>query len=397
MSFRIPSHNRPDVSVIIPLYGGKQHLGRCITSLLENTEGSFELIAVDNASPDGSGDWISKNVEGAVVIRNSQNLGFSAACNQGAEIANSGHICFLNADAFCESGWLQPLLEDLQMLPRVGAVVPMFCNVDGTLQQAGTLVDQTGQAIFFGATDDPARLRFRFRRTVDYGSGACLVVSRNLFLSAGGFDLDYSPAFYEDVDFGFRLQRAGLFTIYEPRSRITHVWGGSTPPEIVEELRKKHNETFMRRFSNEIEARPRWSEEAQPHTKIACRDAVMPYRLLIVAREVPQPSDDVGEILQTLTDKWPLARIALLTRVPPDLSPNTEHWLARGVEMSEEPGGPAVWLRHRILHFSNVIITNEEGFSSEVQRTQPHIEPLRWPALPSDYREQLLGAGWSPN
>ena len=60
MVYTIPPTDRPTVSIIIPLYGGKEHLDSCLRSLLLNTDAAFELIFVDNNSPDDTVDWIAK-------------------------------------------------------------------------------------------------------------------------------------------------------------------------------------------------------------------------------------------------------------------------------------------------------------------------------------------------
>ena len=84
------SLSRPDeplVSVVMVLYGGGKIACRAISALAENTERSFELLLVDNASPDDTLERIREHVEGATIIRNDTNRGFGPASNQGAERA----------------------------------------------------------------------------------------------------------------------------------------------------------------------------------------------------------------------------------------------------------------------------------------------------------------------
>ena len=136
------------------------------------------------------------------------------------------YVCFLNVDALPEPGWLPPLLERLED-PRVGAAFPMLLNLDGTVQEAGSVVDALGWAHAIGAGASPGDLAVRFARAIDYGSAACMLVERDVFRSLGGFDPVYGLGYYEDADFCFKLRDAGLRTFYEPRSRVMHARHGS--------------------------------------------------------------------------------------------------------------------------------------------------------------------------
>src|SRR5439155_19506384 len=163
----LPQLEEPEVSVVMVLYGGGKVACRAISALAENTEPSFELILVDNASPDDSLGRVEEHVEGATVVRNETNLGFGAASNQGAQLARGRRLCLLNSDALVESGWLPPLLETLAE-PGVGAAVPMFLNENGTVQEAGSVVDSIGHAHAVGAGKSPRDFEVRFGREVDF-------------------------------------------------------------------------------------------------------------------------------------------------------------------------------------------------------------------------------------
>src|SRR5439155_17713081 len=118
---------RVTVSVVMVLYGGGKLARRSLQALAENTEAPYELVLVDNASPDEALGEIGDLAKDAKVIHNETNLGFGGASNQGAERAGAETLCFLNSDALVEPGWLEPLLETLAE-PGVGAVVPMLLN-----------------------------------------------------------------------------------------------------------------------------------------------------------------------------------------------------------------------------------------------------------------------------
>ena len=81
-----------------------------------------------------------------------------------------------------------------------------------------------------------------------------------------------------------------------------------------------------------------------------------------------------SELLHVITEKWPLQRVALLTTQEPRTSSDTRYWLSRGIEIWDEPGGPTVWLRHRLAHFDailDVTTTEHSALHEELRRTQP--------------------------
>ena len=86
----LPRLEEPDVSVVMVLYGGGKVAARAISALAENTEPCFELIPVDNASPDDSLARVEEQVEGATILRNTANTGFGPASNQGASAGGAG-------------------------------------------------------------------------------------------------------------------------------------------------------------------------------------------------------------------------------------------------------------------------------------------------------------------
>ena len=163
--------DRVTVSVVMVLYGGAGLARRALQALAENTEEPYELVLVDNASPEDVLGELGELAASATVIRNDVNRGFGRASNQGAEAARGELLCLLNSDAIVEPGWLDPLVERLSE-PGVGAVVPMLLNENGTVQEAASVVDSIGYAHAVGGGLSPDAVEVRFRREVDFGSAA---------------------------------------------------------------------------------------------------------------------------------------------------------------------------------------------------------------------------------
>ncbi len=105
--------SKPIVSVLIPVYNVKDYLGRCIESVLAQSEASFELLLVDDGSTDGSGEicdqYVSKDKRVRVIHQ--QNQGVSVARNTGLDNARGEWICFLDSDDYVDSDYLSAFLE----------------------------------------------------------------------------------------------------------------------------------------------------------------------------------------------------------------------------------------------------------------------------------------------
>ena len=86
------------------------------------------------------------------------------------------------------------------------------------MQEAGAFITGQAHSYVFGAGDDPDSAEYRFSRDVDYGSAACVCMTRPCFESVGGFDPAYRVAYFEDVDLCFRLRDQGLRLVWEPRA-----------------------------------------------------------------------------------------------------------------------------------------------------------------------------------
>jgi len=299
-------------------------------------------------------------------------------------------------------GWLEPMLETLA-IPGAGAVCPQFLEADGPLQEAGSLVDPSGNGTLYGNTDDPQRPRYRFRRTVDYGSAACLLVRREVYAAHGGLDPAFGIAYCEDIDLAFRMRESGWSTYYEPRAVVTHVRGGSSVSDFVRGLLERNTAIIRDRWGDVIASRASLTDlDVYPHRVVANRDAVAPDRLLVVVDELPDPASPIGKALDELVGRRPDARVAVMagSRFVADASEEDaeatviDRWLARGVEIAEEPGGPVVWLRHRLAHYDHVWVpaTADDALLASVERTQPQATMVTDIAL-----DALIAHGWGPS
>ena len=219
------------VTVILVNYNDRRQLGACLGALRMELRGGDEIILVDNASTDGSPEFVAAEFPEVRVILNQHNAGFGAANNQGVRAASSDAVMFLNTDTVVQSGSIRRLLETLDGEPAVAAVGPALIRPDGSFQVSfGKTVSFLGQFIQ-KAVLNPYHKRVLPRRTgprtAGWLSAACLLARTDAVRRVGGYDERFF-IYFEDIDLCRRLARAGGRLIYEPRACVFHEGGGST-------------------------------------------------------------------------------------------------------------------------------------------------------------------------
>ena len=111
------AEKRPDVSIVIPVYGKVEYTYRCLKSINElRLKNKYEIIIVDDFSPDNTREIISR-MEGVGFIENEENVGFIRSCNKGADAAKGEYLVFLNNDTEVTDGWLDELLTTFDEFP----------------------------------------------------------------------------------------------------------------------------------------------------------------------------------------------------------------------------------------------------------------------------------------
>ena len=229
----------PAVSIIIVNWNAAEMTAHGVRHLWQVTTGTkYEILIVDNGSAPREAAQLAKLAPGVRVLALGVNRYFGEANNIAAEQAEGAYLCFLNNDAFPREGWLDPLLDALRSDPAVGAAGPKFLFPDGRLQEAGAAVDENGYPVRFGRLLGVSAEAFSEPREVDYISAAALLVPKTLFGAAGGFDLTFEPAYYEDTDLCFRLRLLGRTVRYCPSSEVVHIEGARTDDRARAAYRK---------------------------------------------------------------------------------------------------------------------------------------------------------------
>jgi O-antigen biosynthesis protein len=375
----VPRPDRPEVSVVMVTYNAWGWTARALAALVESTDPCFEVIVADNASTDGTLEGLA-GVEGVTLLRNSVNRGFGPAANQAALHARAPLLLLLNTDAVVHPGWLPPLRAILEGEPDVAAAAPRLLHLDGSVQEAGSILWGDAEVWAYGATQPRDRPEYRFRRDVDHASAACLLLRRSAFVEVGGFDPVYAPAYYEDVDLCLTLAARGLRTVCQPQSEVTHASGASTDRGRIAALLERNRPIFEERWRHLLARRPPSPVHWEPEDVIPGRDLGCSDRVLVVGDFVPgarQPG--LRELLHTLVRLWPRSRVTYLALDPLDAEASAPPLLAAGVELAW-PGdgidGTGTWLAQRRHHDEVVIGTSWAAAMPPVRRlldaTQPH-------------------------
>jgi GT2 family glycosyltransferase len=349
---------------------------QALRALVEGTDPCYEVIVADNASTDGTLEGLA-SITGARVLRNSVNLGFGPAANQAALHARAPLLVLLNTDALVHPGWLPPLRTILDTEPDVAAVAPRLLHLDGSVQEAGSILWGDAEVWAYGATQPATRPEYRFRRDVDYASAACLLLRRSAFVEEGGFDPAYAPAYYEDVDLCLSLWAQGLRTVCQPRSEVTHAGGASTDPQRVAALLERNRPVFQARWGRLLAERPPSPVHAEPEDVIPGRDLRCADRVLVVGDFVPDARQPRLEgLLRQLIQLWPRARVTCAALDDDAAELSAPPLLAAGVELAWPGESLGLWLAQRRHHYGVVITTSWAAAMPPVrpllEATQPH-------------------------
>jgi len=246
------------VTAVTVTYGSSDTLGRTYASLTRSTRDSIN-IAVEHlvvTQPDDAGERASVPLL-AREIKVDENLGFAAANNFAVEESSSEFIAFLNPDLELTEGWLDPLISALDD-PRVAIAAPVLLNNHGDIDEAGQAVFSDGSSLAMGGSHWPnfptSYASMMFDRDVDYASAACWVMRRSVFEELGGFSTDYYPAYFEDNDFGQRVQRAGFATRLVTARPVVHHHEGASSDRLA--LAERSRATFESIWAEHLRSKP---------------------------------------------------------------------------------------------------------------------------------------------
>lgn len=231
-----------DLSIVIVSFNTRQILLDCIESIYAFTgDIEYEIFVVDNNSADGSADAIAGKFPGVVLIRNSENRGFSAANNQGMERARGRYVVLLNSDTRLVENCFLKIARFLDERPEFSIGTPQIVDTNGNVYPMRLWEDTPRDAArrilgMYTLAWDEARMKNKSTHEVEAIGGSCFVVRRSLFENTGLLDERYF-LYNEEDDFCRRARRNGHKICYFSGASIIHLIGKSTHlPEIREKV-----------------------------------------------------------------------------------------------------------------------------------------------------------------
>jgi N-acetylglucosaminyl-diphospho-decaprenol L-rhamnosyltransferase len=214
-----------------------------------------QVVVADNASTDGAPERAAER-ENVRLVSIGENVGYGTAANRGVADLDKrfGWVVVVNPDLEWEPGSLDALLEVAKRWPRGGAFGPLIHDLDGAVYPSARLLPSFGRGIghaVFGKVwpGNPWTRQYRqensapVERTAGWLSGSCLLLRREAFDSVDGFDTRYFM-YFEDVDLGERLARAGWLNVYAPSSSVMHIGGHATSQASAKMLAAHHDSAY---------------------------------------------------------------------------------------------------------------------------------------------------------
>jgi GT2 family glycosyltransferase len=233
------------ISIIVVNWNRKEYLKECVGSIKNETkEIAYEIIVVDNNSNDGSKIWLQKNHPEVLLIKNEKNYSFSKANNIGIKKSNGDYIILLNNDTFIEKNVFKDMYSYIEENRGTGIVAPKLLYRDRSSQVSvgkfpnviRIFLDRIlflsyflnkifgfNYTVIYGLN---RRKLQEEKHAVDWVSGACLMIKKELIKKVGLLDTNYSFGI-EDVDLAYQVKRENKKVIYMPNAKVIHHKGVS--------------------------------------------------------------------------------------------------------------------------------------------------------------------------
>ena len=235
-----------DISIICVNWNSADYLRNCIASIYEQTQGvSFEIIVVDNASPQGGVEVLQEEFPETIIIKSEKNLGFAAANNLGFRNSCGEYVLLLNPDTKIVGPAIFTMWERLNSLPEAGVVGCRLLNSDlsvqlTAIQKFPTILNQLLDLEYLQRcwpncvlwdmaplfSDKPIMTE------VEVISGACMMLRRAVFEHVGLFTEDYFM-YAEDIDLNYKVSQAGFKNYYVGEATVVHYGGKSSSKQEV--------------------------------------------------------------------------------------------------------------------------------------------------------------------
>lgn len=250
-----------DLSINIVTFNSLEPLKSCIESLIFSigTELDYEIIIIDNASADGTLQYVELNYPQVFLIKNKTNLGYTKAMNQGLHASKGNYLVQLNPDVIVNPKTFQMLVKWMDENRDVGISIPKVLNQDGSLQkQCRRSFARPLEVISYFLKLDRIfpnhRVIGNYVKSylpedeiseVDAVSGSCMMIRREVIDEIGFLDERFF-AYQEDTDFCFRAKKTGWKVFYLPFAQVVHLGGrGGSGSNFLKGIYEWHRSYFL--------------------------------------------------------------------------------------------------------------------------------------------------------
>ncbi len=223
-----------NTAIAILNYNGEEILESYLPSTLHSSEKNVDYVLIDNASTDGSVAFIKEWHSEYKLLEFTKNYGYAGGYNKGLQQINNKYVALINSDIRCTQNWLDPIIELMESDPTIGAVSPKIRSIEApeSFEYAGAsggFMDYLSYPFCRGrifSTVEKDSDQYNDPKEIFWASGAAMVVRKDIFDKLEGFDASYF-AHQEEIDFCWRMKRAGYKVLVHPSSVVYHLGGGT--------------------------------------------------------------------------------------------------------------------------------------------------------------------------
>ncbi len=226
----------PSVAIVILNWNGRKFLEQFLPSVMASVYDNKKIIVADNASTDDSVIFLQQQYPQIEILQNSSNEGFAKGYNTALKKVQSAYYVLLNSDVEVTANWISPVIDLMESDAAIAACQPKLLayNDKNKFEYAGASggwIDEFGYPFMRGRVFDVCETdngQYDTPQQCFWASGAALFVKAKIYHELGGLD-EYFFAHQEEIDFCWRLQRAGYKIYVQPASVVYHVGGGTLP------------------------------------------------------------------------------------------------------------------------------------------------------------------------
>ncbi len=215
------------VTIIIPNYNGCHFMAPCLASLKEQTYTDYHILVVDNASSDGSIEYMKENYPDIEVLALDKNYGFSKAVNIGIRHSRTPYVLLLNNDTTVDPHFIEEMVKAIEQSPRIFSVSSKMLKMyhPELIDSAGDLYTLIGWGICRGVGRPSTN--YTVADEVFSACGGASIYRRSVFKKIGLFDENHF-AYLEDIDVCYRAKIYGYRNMYCPQALVYHVGSGTS-------------------------------------------------------------------------------------------------------------------------------------------------------------------------